>query len=182
MDPLSIVAASTSIAVSAGKVSHCFFLIAHLCQLTSHLYLCKAAFCLDDIISKVKDVDKSVASLSRELRSLKQAAIQTKNTLSHGPKLLTGPSAATWEHVEQHIRSCTPALQGLERLLLEISKDKPIRTGILRKPMTALSLARRIHEISEYRNELRSHTAALQLGLAAKSTFVSTLSDVHSPS
>lgn len=180
MDPLSIIAASISIAVGAGRVSSSFIHHSRSTPTNVSSYLYKAAFCLDDIISKVKDIDKSVASLSRELQSLQRAATQAKDTLSRGPKLLLGPSAATWEHVEQVIKNCTPALQDLEKLLLDISRDKPIRTGILRKPMIALSLARRGHEISECRDELRSHTAALQLGLAVNSAFVIARSNLHS--
>jgi hypothetical protein len=80
--------------------------------------------------------------------------------------ILAGDSADLWVLVEQNLNDCDGTLTRLLAMLGGVKEESIWKRGMFKKPMTALSLSRRMKDIVAHREQVRSYGNALQLALS----------------
>jgi hypothetical protein len=151
MDPLSIAASSTALAVFAVKASYSIYT------------------CIDDVNSAdntLLQLEGEVDALTTGLKSISstfesqeviQLCTSTNSTdQSQSTKLLLS--------VKPLLTDCKKTLQKLVTLLNEI-EGKPGQIRMLKKPVRALKINLKSRDIELVRHQIRSYSSAMQMTL-----------------
>ena len=147
MDPLSIIASSTSLAALCLKCSTLLY----------------------EYINDTKNVDATVSTFCSEIDSLAQVLDSIKTNFRH-PRTVAVIQAAQdeydgrlWSNIGKLLDRCKISMVRLEKILGGLNKSTG--GGLLRKPIKQLRFSMKSDEIVMLRQQVQSHNLMMQITL-----------------
>ena len=146
MDPLSIAASATGLAVTAAKLS-------------SVLY---------SWVDETRNVDTNVSGFCEEILSLSRLLEAIGRSIKENP-VINAPGLdqdnELWSNFNLTLDDCHTTLDKLGQKLEEVQNSTLFGLSILRRPVKQIRLSLKMKEIEVYRQRIQYYNGALQLPL-----------------